>query len=341
LADQLEGRTAQLERAQRDVLQRQQELQDAVSSVYELAGRERQDWVMAEVEYLLLVANHRLQLAEDVDTAIAASTYADQRLRELGDPALLPIREQLAREIQTLKAVERPDINGLAVRLSGLSEQAERLPLAATHPRKFSEVRAQANGETGTPAASGWRKHAEAVWSELKTLVVIRRHDKPVRPMLSPVQERLTREVLRMKLEVARLALLEQDAAEFRAALQDAQSWLQDRFDLEDAAVSSVRLDLDNLAAADVELELPDISRSLRLVRQHNARVSAAARPSRHGDGARAATGTAATDSDPPKPQSVVPLPARDEIEIPEPTRRVAPATQGEPQPEAAEAAAP
>ncbi|RRQ21865.1 hypothetical protein D6C00_07845 [Thiohalobacter thiocyanaticus] len=72
-------------------------------------GRSQEAWVLAEAEYLLHVANQRLQLARDVDTALAALATADQRLQELANAAYLPVREQISRELGALRSVNEPE----------------------------------------------------------------------------------------------------------------------------------------------------------------------------------------------------------------------------------------
>ncbi|MET0044322.1 MAG: uroporphyrinogen-III C-methyltransferase, partial [Candidatus Thiodiazotropha sp. 6PLUC3] len=62
-----------------------------------LGGREGQ-WRVAEAEYLLRVANHRLTLMGDAATSLEALKSADERLSASGDPLWSGVREQLARE---------------------------------------------------------------------------------------------------------------------------------------------------------------------------------------------------------------------------------------------------
>ena len=92
------------------------EANDAITVLRENSGRQRSDWLLSEAEYLANIANYRLLLERDVKTALVALQAADERLREIGDPALLDIRKQLAQDIQALRAVPQPDVPGLARR---------------------------------------------------------------------------------------------------------------------------------------------------------------------------------------------------------------------------------
>ena len=51
--------------------------------------------MVAETEYLLRIAGHRLNLARDTRAALAAMELADQRLRDTLDPGWAGVREQI------------------------------------------------------------------------------------------------------------------------------------------------------------------------------------------------------------------------------------------------------
>lgn len=266
LRQTLDQRVEDIRQAQAAAEQRQQALQKSLDSIRQLSARDGNDWVLAEAGYLMRLANERLQLMGDVPTAVAALTAADHRLRDLADPGLTPVRKQLAGEIAALKAVAQPDIAGAALQLEGLAAQVDQLntgvaKLGATLAGTAPAAQAGAAGE-------GWRQALDGVWKQLRTLVVIRRHDRPVRPLLSPEQEALVREVLLLKLAAARAALVNRDQQLFHGSIQSAQAWLQARFDVHDAAVASMLAELGKLAALKVRPALPDISGSLRALRR-------------------------------------------------------------------------
>ncbi|NIR97783.1 MAG: enzyme of heme biosynthesis, partial [Gammaproteobacteria bacterium] len=69
-------------------------MQNSLEALHTELGRGRREWAIAEIEYYLRIANQRLQLLRDVDTATTALKLADQRLRALGDPALYEVRQR-------------------------------------------------------------------------------------------------------------------------------------------------------------------------------------------------------------------------------------------------------
>jgi len=224
-------------------------------------GKDPLNWRVAEVDYLMALANHRLQLTGDVDTARTALLDADKRLRQIADPGLNGVRMALADEIKSLDGVEQPDIAGMANQLSALVGGIEQLPLSnREHQREPMPAQADDN-------VSSWRELPGKLLAEIRSLVVIRRHDHPIEPLLPPPEKHYLAQNLGLKLEQARLALLRRDDAVFHANIADTQSWVERYFDKQEATVQSA---LDNLTAmqlAKLRPELPDISKSLRELR--------------------------------------------------------------------------
>lgn len=258
-------RAEQLQQRAERLSQAQQELRDSVESVRELAGRSRRDWMLAEVEYLLRIANRRLQLQRDVGTAMAALSSADARLRELADPGLTDVRQEIARELDALRATERPDIEGMSVQLTSLSEQVDQLPVKAARAPERTPQEVQT--DTQPLSAKQWREAAARAWQAIKSLVVIRRRDEPIQPLLGPEQEFAVREGLRLKLESARVALLRQNQDLYRSSLQGAQAWLQRYFIPDDSRSQAMQQTLQQLQSRTIQVALPDISASLRTLR--------------------------------------------------------------------------
>ena len=103
------------------------QLQELASSVEELRGRAEgpeRAWSRAEAMFLLELAQRRLVLDRDVQTAIIALESADTRLASLRDASLTPVRTQIARDLQSLRAIHQPDHTGILARLATAEERA-------------------------------------------------------------------------------------------------------------------------------------------------------------------------------------------------------------------------
>lgn len=231
-----------------------------------MMGRSERGWTLAEVEYLLRIANQRLQLQRDRTTATQALQSADGRLRDLADPHYQGVREQIARDLDAVRALPPVDVDGLSATLSAALTQVDELPVAGSH----YQPAAQAGGDAaqGGATADTLAGLGKLVWKALSELFRVREHDQAVGPMLPPEREFFLRENLRLQLAAARLALLRTDQTQYRSALQTAQQWLERYFDTENAGVQQLLGRLQELAAVDVAPVMPDVSASLRLLRQ-------------------------------------------------------------------------
>ncbi len=244
---------------QLDALQETQDtLKSGMEKIYNDLGKGRSEWVLTETEQLLIIANNRLQLAREVGMALAALRAADKQLKDLANPAMLPVRKILVEEIGALEALARVDISGMALRLGALAARVERLPLAT--PTHFSE----------TPAAAGdgGRTMPRELWKDLINLVRIRGHGEARKPLLPPEQQYFARENLRMTLYGAQLALLHGDAATFEQNTRSARQWLSDYYDSGSQVVIAAQDELDGMLKANIKGALPDISRSLEALRR-------------------------------------------------------------------------
>lgn len=239
-----------------------QTLRAALDSISERLGRTTVAWRLAEVEYLLTVANQRLTLAQDVQTAIAIFDTADQRLKAIADPALLPVRKAIAKELTALRALPQVDIAGLSLRLGALADQVQQLPL-------LDQKRlALANQVPSSHKVTSWQELPAAVWQDLKTLVQVRRHEQPIEPLLPPQQSWFLYQNLQLKLQQARLAIMQHDTVLLHKLLQEAISWMENFFERDNPAVQSAMETMTQLAQVELAPTLPDVSGSLRTLRQ-------------------------------------------------------------------------
>lgn len=288
LKDRLENDLVASERSRRGVDDEQRKLataqaalEDALGVLRAQIGRSQDEWVLAEAQYLLRIANQRAQLQRDTLTAAESLRSADQRLQSLADPGLNTVREQIAREIAALEAVAQPDLAGITLTLDSLAAQVAQWPLKDRHaPRSLAAV----TGSENAPAtANDWRGRVEGVvaniWEALRSLVVVRRNDAPIAPMLSPEQEFFLQENLRLQLNIARLAALQGETAGYRSSLKTAVAWVQTHFADDAPTVLAAQAELQRLAGLDVHPQMPDISTSLRILRQQASNTAAGAAP--------------------------------------------------------------
>ena len=215
-------------------------------------------WQLAEAGYLFRIASLRLALAGDAETAQAILLSADASLREIPDPALIPVREQLIADINRLKSAAGTDFTGLALALGDLAGQADRLPLNLS-----GSVVQPPPVDNPAGTENRWRGLALGIWKELKSLVVISRTESNSVALLAPRERFFLHRNLRLQLEAARLALLVRDENQFRASVNAGMDWLTEFFDTGDARVRNAVEILERAAASDLNEPAPSIDATL------------------------------------------------------------------------------
>lgn len=217
---------------------------------------DERDWLHAEAAYLLRLANQRLQLERDVEGAAALLRTADARLKEADNPALVPVRREIASELAALESVPEVDRTGLWLALNAQQEQIAGQPLS----QEIEEITARSSMQE---APSGtWQQQLSRFGQELKDLVTVRQHDEALEALISPEQESYLRQSVRLVIEQAQLALLKEEPELYQASLEKAITLIEGYYDTGASGVQSVLERLAELKGAAVRPELPDISAS-------------------------------------------------------------------------------
>ncbi len=244
--------------------ERQDAVEISLNRLYNRIGDSSREWMVSEAEYLLQVANHRLILEDDVKTAIAALKLADSRIVSAGDPALLKVREVLAKEITALETLPQPDVAGTALALVEIAKKFESLPLKA---RIQPEATGDAPSAESPITSDTWGGVPAAMLNAVKGLVTVRYNDRPLEPLLAPKQVRHLHDNLQLKLEQARLAILHKNAGLYQANIDMAIEWVNSYFDTDSDETQRVIAKLSDLRGARLEIDKPDISSSLRTLK--------------------------------------------------------------------------
>ena len=261
--------------SQRELIATQQrQIDHNARELLEAGNRTRTDWLLAEAEYLLRIANQRLMIEKDIRGAMSALEAADEVLTESDDIGVYPVRQQLAREILALKGLTGVDRTGLYLTLEAAINSIHQL----TDQALISEnapgfvVNAAQGESAGTDEEPGavvqaWNK----VKATLMQVVVVRRMDEPVKPLLSPDQSAYARLNLQLMLEEAEMAVLRGNQPLYERALTKARTTIDDWYNASNPRVTALSDTLAELAGKNVDPELPDISQSLDLLKERLA----------------------------------------------------------------------
>ena len=235
----------------------------ALENLYDDLSVSRDETALAEVEQMLLIADQQLQLSANVKAALIAMQSADARLQRMNRPAFNGMRKAISQDMDKLRALPSIDITAINFQINNLIASVDDLPLAFQQ-RLASEPVALPQPLQDETA---WQKLLREIWQEARQLVRIENTDSAEIPLLPPNQEFFLRENLKLRLLLARIALLSRDANSYSQELKTAQLWAKRHFG--GKAKQNVRMlaGLKKLAAYDISIALPDISPSLQAVR--------------------------------------------------------------------------
>ena len=222
-------------------------LQAAEAAVSGLSTRELDaggELDLAEVDYLLRLANERVKLFADPEAADQALEVADMHLAALDNPMYLGVRQDIATARRELAAVETPDFLAIATQLDEVQETVAVLSFrdddAATTP-----VDVAAEGD------EGWCAKIKGAFSGL---VTVRRSTEEENQRISLQDKDFIRQRIWLQLEVAHLALMRREQPAFRQSLQRARNAIERWFEPNGAAYREVIAALDGLATVAIEV---------------------------------------------------------------------------------------
>jgi len=238
-------------------------LENSMASLQGISAGARNTWLLAEAEYYMQIANAQLQLAGNPQLATLALGMADERITQLADPALTEVRRAISNELAALEIMDKPDIEGITLTLASLARVVDSLPL-----RQIIESEAGDDAEID-PGLSGIDRAWASVKGAVSGLVKVTGPDQTAIPLLTPDAVYFLRTNLTLQLQAARLALLRGEQAVFQQSLDDAATWLEQYFDADSAQVGSALETIDEIRGGMFAITTPDISQSLRLLRQY------------------------------------------------------------------------
>jgi uroporphyrin-3 C-methyltransferase len=237
----------------------------ALANLQGVSAGARDTWLLGEAEYYMQLANAQLQLAGNPSLAALALGMADERVAQLANPALTNVRIAIADEVAALAGMNTPDVEGITLQLASLARIVNELPLRRIE-RLDDDSEAVSDEDVG---------RLDRAWNSVKEatsgLVKHRTTDEDIMPLIAPEAEYFLRTNLTLQLQTARLSLLRGEQSVFEESLADAASWLALYFDADSSQVQGALQTIDEIKGGMFAVTAPDISESLRLLRQFNS----------------------------------------------------------------------
>ena len=232
------------------ISQLRQALTATQERVRELSGRQKQDWLLAEAEYLIKLAEYKITLEKDKNSAIALLKTADQRVMQIADNSLIELRQVIANDIANLQLVVAPDVSGISAQLKAIASQVPSLDLKAL---EFSPIEQSMKEAQTKPEEFSWR---DLYTNFLDDFVTTKHHEEARKPLMTPEQRGNLNANVQLALQQAQIGMLRAEQGFYESNLADAKLWVTEFFVENDKTIAVVS-NLENLAAFRVVIDLP------------------------------------------------------------------------------------
>ncbi|HDR1313968.1 uroporphyrinogen-III C-methyltransferase [Pasteurella multocida] len=234
-------------------------LQNQVNRMSAAAKQQQpNDWLLSEADFLLNNALRKLVLDNDVDTGISLLKIADETLEKMSDPRVSMVRTAINNDLKQLLAVNNVDQNVIMQRLSQLANTIDELTVLDVN---FDAVN---NNEKLTDSLDDWKENAEkSATSFLNHFIRITPRNTSDKVLLAPNQDIYLRENIRLRLQIAIMAVPRQQDELYKQSLETVASWIRSYFDTNSEVAQNFLKTLDELAEQSIYVDVPTQLQSL------------------------------------------------------------------------------
>ena len=238
-------------------------LQSQINKVSAQASAQQPtDWLFSEADFLLNNALRKLVLDNDVDTAVSLLKLADETLAKVNNSQSAAIRSAINQDLKQLLSVAGVDQNAVMQKLSQLANTVDELPVLDVN---FGDDQ---NATKLSDSLSDWAENAEkSATSFLNHFIRISpKHGADRKELLAPNQDIYLRENIRLRLQLAIMAVPRQQNELYKQSLEAVASWIRSYFDTNAEVTQSFLKSVDELSELSIYVDVPSQLQSLSML---------------------------------------------------------------------------
>ena len=205
---------------------------DGLNKELQIAMKQRlyqnQDWLLLKARYYLELAQINTHWSDNYNASISLLQQADKLLSQLNTPQIFDIRQVIAKEIAQLKAVPTVDIPGLLSQLDAVQLSVSNLTVQS--PLEKNKLTGQMELSQSSDSST-WKARLKNSLKLLEQVVIVRRTDENIKPLMSPLFESALKENIRLNLQEAQWAILNNNSTVYQFALTQATNNIKRIFD--------------------------------------------------------------------------------------------------------------
>ena len=238
-------------------------LQSQINKVSAQANAQQPtDWLFSEADFLLNNALRKLVLDNDVDTAVSLLKLTDETLAKVNNSQSAAIRSAINQDLKQLLSVTGIDQNAVMQKLSQLANTVDELPVLDVN---FGDDQ---NATKLSDSLSDWAENAEkSATSFLNHFIRISpKHGADRKELLAPNQDIYLRENIRLRLQLAIMAVPRQQNELYKQSLEAVASWIRSYFDTNAEVTQSFLKSVDELSELSIYVDVPSQLQSLSML---------------------------------------------------------------------------
>ncbi|MFU2059680.1 uroporphyrinogen-III C-methyltransferase [Avibacterium volantium] len=220
------------------------------------------DWLLSEADFLLNNALRKLVLDNDVDTAVSLLKVADETLSKVSDPRAMQVRSAINADLKQLLSVNNIDQNAIMQRLSQLANNVDELTVLNVNFDDPNPANEKLSGSW-----EDWKENAEkSATSFLNHFIRVTPKNAESKALLAPNQDIYLRENIRLRLQLAIMAVPRQQNDLYKQSLETVASWVRSYFDTNTEVAKTFLNEVDELAEQSIYVDVPTQLSSLNML---------------------------------------------------------------------------
>ena len=224
-------------------------------------------WLLSDANFLLNSALRKLKIDTDVDTVQNLLEEADVALAKVTNSQYLSqvaqVRTAIKEDLNNLKSINQVDQNGLMQRLTALANNLDDLPMLENE-----SVNTTQNVGEVSDSIDDWQQNIEKTANSFLDhfIRVSNKNKNDEKGFIAPNQEVYLRENIRLRLQLAILAIPRQQNALYDKSLEAVSTWIRSYFNTQNENVKNFLKELDELSEQSIYLDVPEQLQSLNVL---------------------------------------------------------------------------
>lgn len=261
--EKAQARIAQLEQEQSSYSNQIVGLQSQIQRLGNNAPQvDSSAWVLSDANFLLNNAVRKLVVDTDVETAKSLLLEADSVLSKIANPQITLVRNAIKADLVSLNNVNQVDQNALMQRLTTLANSLDDLPMVD------NDAQENQSSENVSDSIDDWQQNIEKTANSFldKFIRVSDKNKAEEKAFIAPNQEVYLRENIRLRLQIAILAIPRQQNELYKKSLDAVSTWIRSYFDTQNENVKNFLKSLDELSEQTIYIDVPEKLQSVAVL---------------------------------------------------------------------------